>query len=93
MIFLLSLFLLLFMPRIILLVFYFIGKFAEVQPWDGALIPVLGFFFMPATTLCYGLCHVYNAGDFSTGWIILMVLSVMFDLAGGTRVSSSSSKT
>lgn len=82
------------MPRLLLFVFWIIGLFDKADPWDGWLIPLLGFFFLPATTLTYGLCYVYGGGEFTPLWIVGMVLAVLYDLgssgnAGASKRSSS----
>ena len=71
------------MPRLLLFVFWVIGFFEKAHPWDTWIVPLLGFFILPVTTLTYGLCHVYNGGDFSFWWIIGMILAVMYDLGSG----------
>jgi hypothetical protein len=44
---------------------------------------------LPATTLAFGLCHVYGGGDFSFWWMVAMVAAVLYDLgvigAGGSE--------
>ncbi|MDF1809091.1 MAG: hypothetical protein P1U42_05285 [Phycisphaerales bacterium] len=68
------------MPRILLFVFWITGLFGKVDPWETKLWPILGFLFLPATTLVFGLCHLYGEGEFNILWIVLMVLAVMYDL-------------
>lgn len=67
------------MPRVLLFVYWITGTFAKADPWSGWIVPLLGFFFLPATTFVYGICHVYNGGEFTIGWIIGMVLAVFYD--------------
>lgn len=75
------------LPRITLLYLWIINFFDASRPWNTYLWPVLGWIFMPYTTLVYGCCYVYNNGEFDVGWIILTVLAVLFDLGsdGSTR--------
>lgn len=68
------------MPRILLFVFWITGMFEKADPWSTWIWPILGFFIMPATTLTFGLCHVYGGGEFTLLWIIGMVFAVMYDL-------------
>ena len=80
------------MPRIFLLIGWLTGFFAAASAWDTKVWPVLGFFFAPYTTLAYGCCYVYNGGVFSEGWIVLMILAIVFDIGGsGSGANSSSS--
>jgi len=71
------------MPRLLLFVLWIIGFFENADPWNTWIWPLLGFFFMPVTTLTFGLAHVYNGGDFSFWWIVGMILAVLYDLGSG----------
>ena len=73
-------------PRVLLFVFWITGRFAGADAWDTRWVPVLGFFFLPTTTLVFGLCHVYGGGDFTLWWIVGMVFAVLYDLgsSGGS---------
>jgi len=71
------------MPRVLLFVFWIIGSFEKAGAWDTWWVPLLGFFFLPATTLIFGLCHVYGGGEFTAWWIAGMVLAVFYDLSSG----------
>lgn len=77
------------MPRVLLFVFWIIGFFEKADPWDTWLWPLLGFFFLPATTLTFGLCHVYGGGEFTPLWIIGMVLAVLYDLGSSGNAGAS----
>lgn len=70
--------------RVILLVMWLCGCFASPHPvpWDGKLWPVMGFFFAPTTTLCYGACYFFSNGDFGTFWVLSMMFSIMLDFLG-----------
>jgi len=83
---------LLFSPRILLFVLWLVNFFAEARPWETKLWPILGFLFMPWTTIMFGLGHVYNGGEFTGMWLIGMILAVIFDLGsnGSTTTASSS---
>ncbi|MFM9958806.1 MAG: hypothetical protein ACKVZJ_12090 [Phycisphaerales bacterium] len=66
------------LPRvaIVLVVIFsdFIGRAYQTPLW-----PLLGFFFMPLTTLAYA--YAINAGGGVTGWYAaLVVLAVLMDL-------------
>ena len=77
------------MPRVLLFVYWITGTFAKSDPWNGWLIPLLGFFFLPATTLTFGLCHVYASGEFSPLWIIGLVFAVLYDLGSSGNAEAS----
>jgi hypothetical protein len=78
-----------FMPRVLLFVYWLTGSFSKADAWETWWWPLLGFIFLPATMLVFGLCHVYGGGDFSFWWMVGMVLAVLYDLgtigAGGSE--------
>lgn len=68
----------LFLPRLALFLCYLFGAFSGV-PWGSCIFPVLGFVFLPYTTLAYGFA--YAAGPGLQGiWLVLVVLGVLADL-------------
>lgn len=69
-----------FMPRLLLFIYWIIGSFRDASTWDTWWVPLLGFFFLPATTLTFGLCHVYGGGDFTTWWVVGITLAVLYDI-------------
>lgn len=69
------------MPRILLFVFWIVGSFDRAGAWETWWWPVLGFLFLPATTLTFGLCHVYGGGEFTLWWMVGMVCAVVYDLS------------
>ena len=55
--------------------------------WFGAafqtvLWPVLGFLFMPYTTLAYMAAMLNNHHNVSGGWLALVVIAALVDLGG-----------
>ena len=64
-------------PRIVLIIAWFAGLFSGV--WQSALWPVLGFFFLPYTTLAYGIAHAYGGG-LQGIWLAVLIVAVFFDL-------------
>lgn len=75
-------------PRIVLLL---VALFTDIvtSAYEGWIIPLLGWIFLPLTTLVYA-CAVHFAGGVQGGlWLVLMVLAVLFDLgATGWRLRS-----
>lgn len=68
-----------FFPRVIIIVLYFFtGWFARA--FDGFIIPLIGFFFLPITTLWYALAVTYFGGAGSMVGIIGMIVAVLLDL-------------
>jgi hypothetical protein len=72
-------------PRVILVVCWLAGTFAGV--WAGWLWPILGFLFMPYTTLAYGLAHSYGGGV-EGGWLIAVIVAVVFDLSSNGKTAT-----
>lgn len=78
----------LFMPRLALaLVWLFTHYLGEAyQTW---IWPLLGFIFMPLTTLAYAWAMHYGEGSVSGLGLVVVVLAVLVDLGllGGSRSS------
>ncbi|MCP9235282.1 hypothetical protein [Lewinella sp. JB7] len=65
-----------FFPRlIIVLLYFFAGWFRGA--FDGILLPLLGFIFLPLTTLWYGISEVYFDGNVQ---LVGLVVAVLLDL-------------
>lgn len=75
---LLSLIALLF-PRILILVLWIFTEWFE-GVFTSTIWPVLGFLFMPLTTLWYSVVINHYGGQWHALQIIVMVLAVIFDL-------------
>ena len=66
------------LPRVALaLIFLFTRWFSAV--FDTALLPILGFIFLPYTTLAY-MGAVLNAGAVAGFWWIVLILAFIVDL-------------
>jgi predicted MFS family arabinose efflux permease len=83
-------------PRIALLLLFFFSHYIS-RAYHGFLLPLLGFIFLPLTTLVYA--WMVNGGQPTTGInLIILIIAVVIDvggLGGGayhrrTRVKSSS---
>ena len=73
-------------PRVILALLFFFTRYLD-RPYRGLLVPLLGFFFLPLTTLVYAV--IINSGHIVEGfYLIAIVISVIADLGligGGAR--------
>jgi hypothetical protein len=70
-----------FMPRLALfLIFLFTNWFALA--YRSVLWPLLGFFFMPYTTLAWMAAMILNNHQLNPLWIGVLVVAVLFDLGG-----------
>lgn len=65
------------LPRIALLICWCAGVFTGV--WTTIFWPLLGFLFLPYTTLAYGLAHVMGSGVEGL-WMIIVALALLVDL-------------
>ena len=70
-----------FFPRFVMIVI------AIFTSWFGAafsstLWPLLGFIFMPYTTLAYMAAMLQNHHNASGGWLALIILAALVDLGG-----------
>ena len=69
----------LFFPRVLLFVILlatdWFGRAYETTIW-----PLLGFLFMPYTTLIYLWAAIQTNGNVGGGWIVLIVIAVLSDL-------------
>ncbi len=68
-----------FFPRVVIALLYLFTSWFR-QGFDGVILPVLGFLFMPLTVLWYGLVQYYYGGDWSTWPTVGIVLAVLLDL-------------
>ena len=68
----------LFLPRVVLFFCWVFGTFANV-PWGPCCaLPLLGFLFLPYTTLTFGFAYTLGDG-ISFFWFILLIIAVLVD--------------
>ena len=65
-----------FFPRIVILLLWFLTDWFSAA-FGGILLPLLGFLFLPLTTLWYGISETYFDGSVQT---IGMIVAVLLDL-------------
>jgi len=76
------------MPRVVMFVIFLATDWFK-SAFETLLWPVLGFLFMPYTTLAYMAAMLNNRGAVTGGWLVLVVIAVLVDLShfgGGRRV-------
>ncbi len=67
------------LPRVTLFFIYILTSWFS-QAFDGWILPLLGFFFMPYTVLASMYIEIQHSGDYS-GWnLVLMIIAVIVDL-------------
>jgi hypothetical protein len=70
-----------FVPRLVMFfIFLLTNWFASA--YQTVIWPLLGFIFMPYTTLAYMAAILNNNHELSGGWIVLVIVAVFFDLGG-----------
>ena len=75
-----ALLLVLIFPRVVLVVMYLTSHYLE-HAYHGLLLPLLGFIFLPLTTIVYAYM-VNNGIPTEGGGLIWLVLAVVIDLGG-----------
>ena len=69
----------LFAPRLVIILVVIFSDYIG-QAYQTTIWPLLGFLFMPVTTLAYAFIWHQNGGTISGGWIVLLIVAVMIDL-------------
>jgi hypothetical protein len=68
-------------PRLVMiLIFLFTHWFS--QAFYTFIWPLLGFIFMPYTTLAYMVAMIYNHHQVSGGWLVVLIIAVIVDVGG-----------
>ncbi|MBY0112481.1 MAG: hypothetical protein K2Y21_06640 [Phycisphaerales bacterium] len=74
----LSIILGIFFPRLVLVCLWLFTTVPD-RAFEGVLFPLLGFFFLPYTTLAYAFAMVTN-GSVSGFYLALVIIAAVFDL-------------
>jgi hypothetical protein len=77
----------LFVPRLVLFLVWLLSDYLH-RAYDTVLWPLLGFFFMPLTTLAYAWA-INSSGQVAGFQFVIVVLAVLVDLGfiGGSGAS------
>lgn len=73
-------------PRVVLALMFFFSNYLE-RAYHGVLIPLLGFIFLPITTIVYAwmVNNGYALAGINLIWILLAVLIDLGSFGGGYR--------
>jgi len=74
-------------PRVAMVLIFLLTQWYEAVFTNG-LWPVLGFVFLPYTTLAYMLVVLNTGGPITLGWLVLILVAIVADIAhwgGGYR--------
>ena len=67
-------------PRIVLLLLFLFSTYLE-RAYHGLLLPLIGFIFLPLTTLAYA--WMINTGQPTAGLnLLILIVAVVIDLGG-----------
>lgn len=70
----------LFLPRVVLLFIWLLTSWTHYA-FEGYVWPLLGWLFMPYTTICYIWAACATEHNINGKWVALIVIGVLFDLA------------
>ncbi len=67
-------------PRVVMALLFFFSNYLQ-RAYGGIIIPLLGFFFLPLTTLTYA--WLVNTGTPTQGvYLVLLLVAVLIDVGG-----------
>jgi hypothetical protein len=70
-----------FFPRLVLILIAIFTTWFS-QAFGSILWPILGFLFMPYTTLAYMAAMLNNNHSANGGWLALIIIAALFDIGG-----------
>lgn len=70
----------LFVPRIVILVLWFLTNWFEGM-FESILLPILGFIFLPTTLLWYSVVQNFYGGTWGIFQIVVAVIAILIDLS------------
>ncbi|MEX0655668.1 MAG: hypothetical protein WD534_04935 [Phycisphaeraceae bacterium] len=72
-----------FFPRIVIVLTFLFSDYLH-RAYEGLLWPILGFIFMPFTTLAYAFAVNSTGGHVSGLYLVVVVIAVLMDLGSWT---------
>ncbi|HET6324774.1 MAG TPA: hypothetical protein VFG04_08745 [Planctomycetaceae bacterium] len=73
-----------FVPRVVMFFIFLLTNWFTMA-YQTVIWPLLGFFFMPYTTLAYMGAMLNNNHEVSGGWLVLVIVAVIVDLGAHER--------
>ena len=71
----------LFMPRVVMVFIFLLTNWFALA-FNTLLWPLLGFLFMPYTTLAWMAAMLNNGHQVSGIWLIIVIIAILLDLGG-----------
>ena len=75
-----------FAPRLTLFFIFILTNWLG-RAYETAIWPILGFMFMPFTTLAYMATMLNNNHHCDGGWVVLIVVAAICDLGGSSSAA------
>jgi hypothetical protein len=75
-----------FIPRVVMFFIFLLTNWFATA-YETVIWPLLGFFFMPYTTLAYMAAMLNNEHQINGGWLVLVIVAVFFDLGAHERTA------
>ena len=72
------------MPRVVMFFIFLLTNWFA-QAYQTVIWPLLGFFFMPYTTLAYMAAMLDNEHKVDGVWLVLVIVAVLVDLGAHER--------
>ena len=76
-----------FCPRFLMFFIWLLTNWFHLA-FETRIWPLLGFLFMPFTTLAYLAAMLNNNHSVSGGWVVLLIVAVLFDLGSSSDSAS-----
>ena len=74
-------------PRLVIIGIAIFSEWISMA-YETNIWPFLGWLFMPFTTLAYLCAMLNNDHSLAGGWVVLMIVAVIFDLSSGGHNAS-----
>jgi hypothetical protein len=68
-------------PRVVLVLMYLLSDYLQ-RAYTGLLLPLLGFIFLPLTTIVYAWMVNSHRAPMDTTNLVILVIAVVIDLSG-----------
>jgi hypothetical protein len=68
-------------PRVVLALMFFLSNYLE-RAYTGLLLPLLGFIFLPLTTLVYAWMMNSHRAPMDSTNLVILVIAVVIDVGG-----------